>query len=143
MSEPSDRPDFVPEYNKPDASGIHMNFDNTVSLYHIVEEEDDFETAAQDIFALLKEAQEEFPDWPRVFYLDIEDHTRDDDRLEEEMIELQQEFLIAAMGKFFTALALPLVAVVNPEDQVNDIPDELVLQPPDAELPEETAWPKE
>jgi len=143
MSEPSDRPDFVPEYNKPDAPGIHMNFDNTVSLYHIVEEEDDFETAVQDIFALLKEAQEEFPDWPRVFYLDIEDHTRDDDRLEEEMIELQQEFLIAAMGKFFTALALPLVAVVNPEDQVNDIPDELVLQPPDAELPEETAWPKE
>jgi len=143
MSEPSDRPEFVPEYNKPDAPGIHMNFDNTVSLYHIVEEEDDFETAVQDIFALLKEAQEEFPDWPRVFYLDIEDHTRDDDRLEEEMIELQQEFLIAAMGKFFTALALPLVAVVNPEDQVNDIPDELVLQPPDAELPEETAWPKE
>jgi hypothetical protein len=143
MSEPSDRPDFVPEYNKPDAPGIHMNFDNTVSLYHIVEEKDDFETAVQDIFALLKEAQEEFPDWPRVFYLDIEDHTRDDDRLEEEMIELQQEFLIAAMGKFFTALALPLVAVVNPEDQVNDIPDELVLQPPDAELPEETAWPKE
>ncbi|MFB6229617.1 MAG: hypothetical protein ABEL04_00550, partial [Salinibacter sp.] len=129
MSEPSDRPDFVPEYNKPDAPGIHMNFDNTVSLYHIVEEEDDFETAAQDIFALLKEAQDEFPDWPRVFYLDIEDHMRDDDRLEEEMIELQQEFLIAAMGKFFTALALPLVAVVNPEDQVNDLPDELVLQP--------------
>lgn len=143
MSEPSDRPDFVPEYNKPDAPGIHMNFDNTVSLYHIVEEEDDFETAAQDIFALLKEAQDEFPDWPRVFYLDIEDHMRDDDRLEEEMIELQQEFLIAAMGKFFTALALPLVAVVNPEDQVNDLPDELVLQPPDAELPEETAWPEE
>ena len=68
---PHDLPEYVPEYNKPDAPGIHMNFDNTVSLYHIVEEEDDFETAAQDIFALAKTAQEEFPDWPRVLYLDI------------------------------------------------------------------------
>jgi hypothetical protein len=136
-------PDFIPEYNKPDVPGIHMNFDNTVSLYHIVQEGDDFETAAHDIFDLLVEAQDEFPDWPRVFYLDIEGHVREDERLEEDMIELQQEFLIAAMGKFFTALALPLVAVVNPEDQVNDLPEELVLQPPDAELPEENAWPKE
>jgi hypothetical protein len=143
MSASPDRPDFVPEYNKPDAPGLHMQFDNTVSLYHIVEEGDDFETAAQDIFSLLKKAQAEFPDWPRVFYLDIEGHVRDDGRLEEDMVELQQEFLIAAMGKFFTALALPLVSVVNPDDQVNDLPDELVLQPPDAELPEDTAWPKE
>lgn len=143
MSAPSDRPDFVPEYDKPDAPGIHMNFDNTVSLYHVVKEGDDFETAAQDIFSMLKEAQDDFPDWPRIFYLDIENHERDDGRLAEDMVELQQEFLIAALGKFFTALALPLVAVVNPEEQVNDIPDELVLQPPDAELPDETAWPKE
>jgi len=143
MSASPDRPDFVPEYNKPDAPGLHMQFDNTVSLYHIVEEGDDFETAAQDIFSLLKKAQAEFPDWPRVFYLDIEGHVRDDGRLEEDMVELQQEFLIAAMGKFFTALALPLVSVVNPDDQANDLPDELVLQPPDAELPEDTAWPKE
>ena len=138
-----EQPEFIPEYNKPDTPGIHMNFDNTVSLYHIVDEDDDFETAAHDLFDLLDEAQEEFPDWPRVLYLDIENHTREDDRLEEDMIELQQEFLIAAMGKFFTALALPLVAVVNPDTQVNDLPDELVLQPPDEELPKENAWPKE
>lgn len=143
MSSSSDRPDFVPEYNKPDAPGLHMNFDNTVSLYHIVEQGDDFETAAQDIFALLTEAQDEFPDWPRVLYLDIEGHARDDGRLEEDMVELQQEFLIAAMGKFFTALALPLTSVVNPDDQVNNLPDELVLQPPDADLPTDTAWPTE
>ena len=143
MSSSSDRPDFVPEYNKPDAPGLHMNFDNTVSLYHIVGAEDDFEAAAQDLFSMLQEAQAEFPDWPRVLYLDIEGHVREDGRLEEDMIELQQEFLIAAMGKFFTALALPLVSVVNPDDQVNDLHDELVLQPPDAELPRDTAWPKE
>lgn len=144
MSAPSeDVPDFIPEYNKPDAPGIHMNFDNTVSLYHIVEAGDDFETAAHDIFDLVSEAQDEFPDWPRVLYLDIEGHVRDDGRLEEDMIELQQEFLIAGMGKFLTALAMPLISVVNPDEQVNDLPDELVLQAPDAELPKESAWPKE
>jgi hypothetical protein len=136
-------PDFVPEFNKPDTPGIHMHFDNTVALYHIVEEDDDFETAAQDLFALLKEAQDRFPGWPRVLYLDIDGHLDEKGRFEEDMVELQQEFLIAAMGKFFTALALPIVAVVNPDDQVDDVPDELTLQPPGAELPEETSWPKE
>lgn len=137
-----DPPDFVPEYNKPDAPGIHMNFDNTVSIYHVVAEGDDFEAAAQDIFALMKEAQDRFPDWPRVLYLDIQGHLDDQGRFTEDMVELQQEFLIAAMGKFFTALAMPLVAVVNPDEQVNDLPDELVLQAPGSELPEETRWPK-
>lgn len=135
-------PEFVPEYNKPDGPGIHMNFDNTVSIYHIIQPDDDFETAAQDVFALLKETQERFPDWPRVLYLDIQGHLDAQDRLEEDMVEFQQEFLIAAMGKFFTALALPLVQVVNPQKQSNDIPDELVLQAPGTPLPEETRWPK-
>ncbi len=137
-----DLPDFVPEYNKPEAPGIHMNFDNTVSLYHVVAEDEGFETAAQDIFALTKQAQDEFPDWPRVLYLDIQGHIDEEGRFTNDMVELQQEFLIAAMGKFFTALAMPLVAVVNPDEQLNDLPDELVLQAPGSDLPEDTRWPK-
>ena len=31
---------FVPEYNKPDAPGVHMGFDNTVNIYHVVEPEE-------------------------------------------------------------------------------------------------------
>ena len=145
MASPSsstEPPEFVPEYNKPDAPGLHMNFDNTVSLYHIVEEGDSFETAAQDIFTLTKTAQDEFPDWPRVLYLDIQGHIDDQGRFTDDMVELQQEFLIAAMGKFFTALALPIVAVVNPDKQMNTLPEELVLQAPGSQLPEETRWPK-
>ncbi len=141
-NQPQDPPDFVPEYNKPDAPGLHMNFDNTVSIYHIVDEDDGFEAAAQDIFALTKTAQDEFPAWPRVLYLDIQGHIDEQGRFTEDMVELQQEFLIAAMGKFFTALALPLVAVVNPDKQINNLPDELLLQAPGSQLPEETRWPK-
>ena len=141
--EQQDMPDYVPDYNKPDAPGIHMNFDNTVSIYHVVEEEHGFETAAHALFSLLKESQDRFPDWPRVLYLDINGHLDDEGRFDDEMVELQQEFLIAAMGRFFTALALPIVAVVNPDAQDNDVPDSLKLQAPDAPLPDDTSWPKE
>jgi len=121
-------PPFVPEYNKPADPGIWMNSDNTVSLYHVVREDDDFDTAAGDLFGLLKEAQQRFPDWPRVLYLDIQGHLDHLGRFVPEMVELQQEYLIAALGKFMTALDMPLVSVVNPEIQDNDLPDSLSVQ---------------
>lgn len=125
-------PPFVPDYDKPDAEGLHMNFDNTVSVYHVVEAGSNFEAAAQTMFAYLKEAQEQFPDWPRVLYLDIEGHLDEEGRFEEDFVEFQQEFLIGALGPFFTALALPIVSVVNPQQQRNDVPDSLALGPPEA-----------
>jgi hypothetical protein len=124
-------PPFVPDYDKPDDEGLHMTFDNTISVYHVVGPQDDFEAAAQGVFAYLKEAQDQFPDWPRVLYLDIEGHREAEGRFTEDFVELQQEFLIGALGPFFTALALPLVQVVNPEQQRNDVPDSLALGPPE------------
>ena len=38
-------PEYVPDHHRPDAPGIAMNFDNTVSIYHIVAEGDTFEQA--------------------------------------------------------------------------------------------------
>ena len=122
---------FVPAYNKPDQPGISMNFDNSVSLYHVVGAEDTFDKAAQDLFSLLKEAQERFPDWPRVLYLDIVDHLDDMGRFEPDMVELQQEFLVATLGRFLTALDMPLVSLLNPEEQHNDLPDSLGIQFPE------------
>jgi hypothetical protein len=120
-------PAFVPEYDKPESEGIHMTFDNTVSVYHVVRQGDDFEKAAQEVFAYLREAQDQFPDWPRVLYLDIEGHRDEEGRFDEDFREFQQEFLLGALGTFFTALALPLVQVVNPGEQRNDVPDALAL----------------
>ena len=123
-------PPFVPAYNKPDAPGLAMNFDNTVSIYHVVPSDATFEQAAQAVFALLKQAQARYPDWPRVLYLDIEGHLDAFGRFENDFVEFQQEFLIAGLGRFFTALDLPLVSVLNPDVQANDLPDELVIGPP-------------
>lgn len=125
-------PPFVPEYNKPDAPGIWMNFDNSVSIYHIIGETDTFEVAAQEIFGMVQEAQDRFPDWPRVLYLEIRGHLDKHGRFDPDFVELQQEFLIAAMGQFLTALDMPLVSVINPEPQKNQLPDRLRIGPPDS-----------
>ena len=112
-----------------------MNFDNTVSLYHIVGETHSFDKAAQDIFNLIVEAQTRFPDWPRVFYLDVVGHLDERGRFEPDMVELQQEFLIAALGKFLTAIDMPMVSLVNPDAQDNAVPDSLGIQLPEDGFP--------
>ena len=112
-----------------------MNFDNSVSIYHVVGETDTFDKAAQDVFGLIAEAQKKFPDWPRVFYLDILGHLDERGRFEPDMVELQQEFLIAALGKFLTAIDMPLVSVINPELQDNNVPDSLGIQFPNDGFP--------
>ena len=119
-------PAFVPEHRKPDAPGVAMNFDNTVSLYQVVGENDSFEGAARVAFALLREAQERYPDWPRLFYLDIEGHRGPRSGFDEDFFEFQQEFWFSTVAHFVTAFDTPLAgALLNPERQRNDVPDSL------------------
>lgn len=122
-------PSFTPEYSKPSSVGIAMNFDNTVSIYHIVRASDSFEAAAQEIFGLLKQAQQKFPGWPRMFYLDIEGHRDATHGFEDDFVELQQELFFSTIAPFLTAFELPLTgALLNPDPQRNDLPDELVIR---------------
>jgi hypothetical protein len=121
--------DNPPEYRKPDAPGISMNFDNTVSVYHIVRHADTFETAAEAVMAMLRESQSKYPGWPRTLYLDIEGHRGPNHGFDDDFIEFQQEFLFSAMAPFLTALDAPLTGpLLNPEPQRNDVPDELVIR---------------
>lgn len=123
-----EQPPFVPAYNKPDAPGIWMNFDNTVSIYHVVGPEDSFERAAQDLFARVKEAQERFPDWPRVLYLDVAGHEGEHHGFDPDFFEFQQEFLFSTFAHFVTAMETPLTGpLLNPSAQRNDLPDRLVI----------------
>lgn len=121
-------PPVIPDYNKPDTPGIWMNFDNSVSIYHVVEPKDDFETAARDVFAYLKKAQEDFPDWPRVFYIDINGHDGEQAGFDADFYEFQQEFFFSTLAPFLTGFELPLTgALLNPERQRNDLPDRIVI----------------
>ncbi len=117
---------LVPDYRKPEATGLSMNFDNTVSLYHIVEPDHAFERAAHDVVALLREAEQQFPGWPRTFYLDILGHLDEKGRFTEAFVEFQQEFFFSVVAPFVTAFELPLTGgLVNPDPQRNDVPDRL------------------
>ena len=117
---------FTPAYQKPESPGIWMNFDNTVSIYYVVEPDTTFEQAALEVFALVKEAQERYPDWPRALYLDIQGHRGSFGGFDADFFEFQQEFLLGAIGPFLTAVDLPLTGgLINPEPQRNDLPDRL------------------
>ncbi|MFQ5571257.1 MAG: hypothetical protein ACE5G0_16390 [Rhodothermales bacterium] len=129
--EPPRKSPFVPTYHKPETPGIWMNFDNTVSIYHVVQAGDDFFTAAQEVFGAVKDAQQRFPDWPRVLYLDILGHTHPRHGFDDDFIEFQQEFLFSTLAPFLTGLETPLTGpLLNPEPQCNDLPDELLIQHP-------------
>lgn len=127
-------PSFVPAYNKPDAPGIAMNFDNTVSMLAVIGPEDDFLQAANQVFGLLKEAEDRYPGWPRSFYVDIIGHPGDRSGFDEDFFEFQQEFWFATIAHFVTAFELPITgALANPQPQRNDIPDALnISTPPDS-----------
>ena len=115
------------EHRPPEAPGVWMNFDNTISLRYDVGPGETFDEAAQGLFTLLKEAESLYPGWPRLLYITIEGHLDALGRFEPDMVELQQEFLFSVLGPFVTAVDTPLVQALNPEPQRNDLPDSLVL----------------
>ncbi len=126
---------FIPEYNKPDSPGIAMNFDNTVSLYHIVSGADSFEKAVADVFSLLKQAQSRYPDWPRIFYVEIEGHQGARDGYDEDFYEFHQDFWFSTIAHFVSAFELPLVGnLINPNKQKNELPDQMVIEGPGSGL---------
>ena len=118
-----------PAYGRPEAPGIAMNFDNTVAVYHIVRETDTFEEAARETMALLRVAQERYPDWPRTLYLDIEGHRGERHGFDDDFFEFQQELVFSTVAHFVTAFETPLTGpLLNPAAQRNDVPDELVIR---------------
>ena len=119
---------FTPQYNKPDAPGIAMNFDNTVSLYQVVKADDTFDDAAQKAFELLLEAQQRYPGWPRIFYVDVEGHEGEQSGFDADLFEFQQDFWFSTVAHFVTAFDVPMLGgLINPNKQRDDIPDALQI----------------
>lgn len=129
LNGPEGQAPIVPDYSRPDAPGIAMNFDNTVSLLHVVERDDSFEKAAADCFALVKRAQADYPDWPRQFFLEINGHHSDRHEFDDDFVEFQQEFFFSTIAHFVTAFELPMTGpLLNPNPQRNDLPGDLSIK---------------
>ena len=103
--------------------------DGIVRLTHRVTGEDDFDRAAADVFALIREAEIRHPGALRRLHLAIEGHDGERAGFDEDFFEFQQEFMLLALGKFLTWVDMPLTGpLANPGTQQNDLPDRLELQ---------------
>lgn len=96
-------------------------------IYHRVMRHEDFEAAATALFMLLQQTQLNNPNKPRVLCLDIDEHRNECGDFDRDMFELQKDFCLGFLMKFFTEMHLPLISVKNDKPQCNDIPDELEI----------------
>lgn len=98
-----------------------------IVLYHRVMRRENFEKAANDLFDLLKSAQVKSPNTDRVLYVDIDGHKNSKGGFDDDMFELQKEFGIGFLGKYFKEIHFPLIEFKNPNPQCNDIPKRLEI----------------
>ena len=110
-----------------DRSKIDTN-DRYAALYHVVYAHEGFEETAQTLFKLIQRAQQLQLGRKRVLFLDIEGHRNHDGGFDADMLELQTEFLLGFLGRFFSEMRLPLAHLRNPGEQDNEIPETLIIQ---------------
>jgi hypothetical protein len=112
---------------KPAAGTKTLVSDKSVALYHRVLPTEDFDTAADMIFQIVKKAAVEHPGKPRHLYLDIDGYQNDAAGFDHDMYELQRHFLIGFLMQWLTELHLPVMqgsAARNP-NQREDLPAHL------------------
>jgi len=91
----------------------------SIALYHIVFKDEDFKTAANHLYEIVKHAQAEGPNQGRVLFLDIEGHRNKKGGFDRDMFELQKEFIIGFLIQFLTEVHTPLYHLINPRLQNN------------------------
>ena len=96
-----------------------------IAVYYSIDEDSTFEQAAQEILKLLVETANSSPNQDRKIYIDIEGHVDSSGRYDDDMRELQQNFITDFLLQYFTEVNTPLKKYVNPKPQNNDIPNEL------------------
>ncbi len=108
-----------------------------MALYHCVYPEENFEQAAREIFDLVTHTIEFFPNAKRSLYLDIEGHRTPTDAFDDDMFELQKDFLLGYLMPFLTEVRVPLAHARNPNPQQDDLPDELRIYSSSDEVPDD------
>lgn len=98
-----------------------------IALYHIVYQHEDFDISAKIIFDLLKNSQKNYPGSRRYLYLDIEGHKNEMGGYDSDMLELQKDFILGFLMKYFTEIRLPLIYCKNSQVQENNIYDQLLI----------------
>ena len=123
---PANQPQLSPR------SSITPQENHVVLLAHQITTEDDFTRAAQDVFALAKAAQVRHPGDFRRLVITIDGHTGNRAGFDADFFEFQQEFMLGALGRFFTWIEMPLTGkLTNSAPQEDDLGDALRVGPSD------------
>lgn len=80
-----------------------------IALYHRIMRRENFEKAAEDLFGLLKSTQIRYPGRDRVLCVDIDGHKNSEGGFDRDMFELQKDFGIGFLGKYFAEIHFPSV----------------------------------
>lgn len=105
----------------PNAQGAPRALD----LYHRIHAEENFDDAAHTLFDLVAYTRRTFPGARRQLFLDIDGHRTPTDAFDEDMFEIQRDFLLGFLMPFLTEIHMPLARASNPHPQREDLPDEL------------------
>jgi hypothetical protein len=98
-----------------------------MALYHCVYADEDFEDAAHKLFEMVAYAARTFPDAGRALFLDIEGHRTQTGAFDQDMFELQREFLLGFLMPYLNEVHTPLVHARNPKPQLDDVPEEFFI----------------
>lgn len=98
---------------------------NRVAIYHVVYENEGLEESAKTIYNLIYSCQENNKGCERILYLDIDGHTDEYGRFDNEMLELQQNFIIETLLPYLYEIHLPIISIRNTELQKNNLPKEM------------------
>lgn len=96
-----------------------------VALYHVVYEYEKFEEAAQMIFELVRNAQQNWPNANRSLYLDIDSHKNKAGGFDSDMFELQKDFILGFLMPYLHKVYMPICVVENPKFQKNNVPEDI------------------
>jgi hypothetical protein len=79
------------------------------------------------LFELVAYTARTFPGAGRALYLDIEGHRTPTGAFDQDMFELQSDFLIGFLMPFLTEVHAPLVHARNPKPPLDDLPEEIFI----------------
>jgi hypothetical protein len=109
----------------PSFEGALLN--KRIVIYHVVFEDETFESAARTLIKLISEAQKTEPNRPRVLYLDIEGHRNREGGFDADMFELLRHFLLGFLMPYLTEVRTPLFHASNKKIQRNDVVGDLKI----------------
>jgi hypothetical protein len=100
---------------------------NGIAIYHIVKSRDKFENSANEIYELVYSAKQEYPNEQIHLYVDIEGHKNKDGGFDNDMFELQTQFITGLILQYINSVTMPLGSTKN--IQMNkEMPPKLSIQ---------------